>query len=42
MVLTGDGALCLTAVQSEGSRRMDGRSFLNGHQLNVGDILGVC
>lgn len=42
MILTGDGSLCLTAVQPEGSRRMDGKSFLNGHPLNKGDILGVC
>ena len=42
LILTGDGALCLTAVQPEGSRRMDGKSFLNGHQLIQGDILGVC
>lgn len=42
MVLTGDIALCLTAVQPEGSRRMDGKSFLNGHPLQLNDILGVC
>jgi methionyl-tRNA formyltransferase len=42
MVVTGDGALCLTAVQPEGSRRMDGKSFLNGRPLKEGDILGVC
>jgi len=40
-VLTGDGALCLTAVQPEGGRRMDGKSFLNGHPLVKGDVLGA-
>jgi methionyl-tRNA formyltransferase len=42
MVLTGHGAICLTAVQPEGSRRMDGKSFLNGHPLKQNDIMGVC
>jgi methionyl-tRNA formyltransferase len=42
LVLTGEGALCLTAVQPEGGRRMDGKSFLNGHPLIKGDVLGVC
>jgi len=42
LILTGNGALCLTAVQPEGGRSMDGKSFLNGHQLIQGDILGVC
>jgi len=42
MVLTGKGAICLTAVQPEGSRRMDGKAFLNGHPLKQNDIMGVC
>jgi len=37
VVATGDGALCLTAVQPDGSRRMDGKSFLNGHPMQPGD-----
>ena len=36
LVSTGEGALCLTAVQPEGRRRMDGKSFINGHSLRVG------
>jgi len=40
VVATGDGVLCLTAVQPDGSRRMDGRSFLNGHPMRVGDRFG--
>lgn len=37
LVTTGDGLLCLTAVQPDGSRRMDGKSFLNGHPMEPGD-----
>ena len=37
LVSTGEGALCLTVVQPEGRRRMDGKSFINGHSLRVGD-----
>ncbi|HRR35406.1 MAG TPA: methionyl-tRNA formyltransferase [Kiritimatiellia bacterium] len=37
LVTTGDGLLCLTAVQPDGGRRMDGKSFLNGHPLVPGD-----
>jgi len=37
VVATADKALCLTAVQPDGSRRMDGKSFLNGHPLVIGD-----
>ena len=40
VVATGDGVLCLTAVQPDGSRRMDGKSFLNGHPMRVGDRFG--
>jgi methionyl-tRNA formyltransferase len=36
-VVTGDRVLCLTAVQPDGSRRMDGKSFLNGYPLVIGD-----
>jgi len=39
VVKTGDGCLNLSIVQPDGSRRMDGRSFLNGHQLQSGDRL---
>jgi methionyl-tRNA formyltransferase len=37
IITTGDGLLCLTAVQPDGSRRMDGKSFLNGHKIVLGD-----
>jgi len=40
VVTTGSGALCLTAVQPDGSRRMDGKSFLNGHPMQAGDRFG--
>jgi len=40
VVATGNGALCLTAVQPDGSRRMDGKSFLNGHPMQAGDRFG--
>ena len=38
-VATGSGCLKLTVVQLDGSRRMDGRAFLNGHELQEGDCL---
>ena len=37
VVMTGAQALCLTAVQPDGGRRMDGRAFLNGHAMQVGE-----
>ncbi|MCL1919896.1 MAG: methionyl-tRNA formyltransferase [Kiritimatiellaeota bacterium] len=37
LVATGENALCLTVVQPEGRRRMDGKSFINGRSLRVGD-----
>ena len=40
IVATGEGCLNLTIVQPDGSRRMDGRAFLNGHELKEGDCLG--
>ena len=40
VVTTGDLALCLTEVQPDGSRRMDGKSFLNGHPMLPGDLFG--
>ncbi len=39
VVATGEGCLNLTIVQPDGSRRMDGHAFLNGHQLKKGDCL---
>lgn len=39
IVKTGTQMLCLTSVQPEGSRPMDGKSFLNGHPLKIGDCL---
>ena len=38
VVSAGKEALCLTIVQPEGRRRMDGKSFINGRSLRVGDI----
>ncbi len=40
-VATGSRPLCLTAVQLEGGKRMDGRAFLNGHPVRFGDRFGV-
>jgi methionyl-tRNA formyltransferase len=40
VVATGDRVLCLTAVQPDGSRRMDGKAFLNGHPMKPGDLFG--
>ena len=37
IVTTGCGLLLLTELQPDGSRRMDGRSFLNGRKLKIGD-----
>ena len=42
LVCAGEDALCLTIVQPEGRRRMDGKSFINGHTLHVGDRFGAC
>ncbi|MFO7936805.1 MAG: methionyl-tRNA formyltransferase [Kiritimatiellia bacterium] len=39
VVATGKGCLNLTVVHPDGSRRMDGRAFLNGHKLEKGDCL---
>ena len=40
VVATGDGALCLTMVQPDGSRQMNGKAFLNGHPMQPGDRFG--
>lgn len=40
VVATGDRVLCLTAVQPDGSRRMDGKAFLNGHPMQPGELFG--
>ena len=37
VVKTGDDLLCVTAIQPDGGRPMDGKSFLNGHPLIIGD-----
>lgn len=36
VVTTGQGLLALTMVQPDGSRRMDGKSYLNGRQIAIG------
>ena len=36
-VKTGDGALCVTAVQPAGKKSMSAEVFLRGYQLQVGD-----
>ncbi len=41
VVVTGDTPLRLTGVQLDGSRRMDGKSFLNGHPMQPGDWFDV-
>jgi methionyl-tRNA formyltransferase len=41
LVATGEGGLCLTAVQPEGRRRMDGKSLINGRSLRVNDKFGI-
>lgn len=38
-VATGDGQLCLTEVQSAGSKRMSTQDFLRGHPLKPGIVL---
>jgi methionyl-tRNA formyltransferase len=38
---TGEGALCLLAVQPEGKRRMSAGEFLAGHPLRAGERLGL-
>ena len=40
VVATGDRLLCLTEVQPDGSRHMDGKAFLNGHPMQPGDLFG--
>ena len=40
VVATGDCPLCLTAVQPDGSRQMNGKAFLNGHPMKPGDRFG--
>jgi methionyl-tRNA formyltransferase len=37
VVKTGDDLLCITAIQPDGGRPMDGKAFLNGHPLIIGD-----
>lgn len=39
-VATGDGQLCLTEVQSAGSKRMSAQDFLRGHHIKPGIVLG--
>ena len=41
LVCTGRDALCLMAVQPEGRRRMDGKSFFNGRSLRIGDNFDI-
>ncbi|MBI5189307.1 MAG: methionyl-tRNA formyltransferase [Nitrospirae bacterium] len=39
-VLTGDGALLITEIQTDGGRRMDVRDYLAGHKVTAGERLG--
>lgn len=39
-VATGEGALTLLQVQSEGSKAMTAEAFLHGRRLHAGDVLG--
>jgi len=41
LVATSEGGLCLTVVQPEGRRRMDGKSLINGRSLSIGDKFGI-
>ena len=41
LVATGEGGLCLTIIQPEGRRPMDGKSFINGRSLNPNDKFGL-
>jgi len=40
LVATGDGALRLTKIQPSGKKRMSATSFLNGHPVAKGEVLG--
>ncbi len=40
LVATGDGALRLTEIQPAGKKRMPTGSFLNGHPVAKGEVLG--
>lgn len=39
-VLCGDGAVNVCELQAENARRMDTASFLNGHKIALGTVLG--
>lgn len=39
-VATGDGAIEVLELQIEGGKRLDVKSFLTGHQIDTGTILG--
>lgn len=41
VVATSDGVICITEIQSAGSRKLSVRDFLSGNHLAVGDVLGV-
>lgn len=38
-IACGQNALCITALQLEGGRRLPARDFLTGHPLNVGETV---
>jgi len=40
LVAAGDGALRLTEIQPAGKKRMPAASFLNGHPVAKGKVLG--
>lgn len=40
LVAAGEGALRLTEVQPSGKKRMPAASFLNGHPVHVGEMMG--
>ena len=40
IVQIGDGLVEILECQLEGSRRMDTRSYLLGHEMEIGSILG--
>lgn len=41
LVKTLDGALIITELQAQGKRRMKASDYLRGHEVKVGEILGI-
>lgn len=41
VVKTKDGALLIEEIQAQGKRRMKTSDYIRGHEVNVGDFLGI-